>query len=52
MRITIKRRNGRSVMRITAENKRDQKLLAEGIRRGLGIKVDSEKGETKGDENK
>ncbi len=43
MRITIKRRGGRAVMRITAETKRDQRLLAEGIRRGLGIKAEPKK---------
>lgn len=45
MRITIKRKGNRAVMRITAETKRDQKILAEGIRQGLGIKAQAKEGE-------
>jgi len=48
MRITIKRKGGAAVMRITAETKREQELLAGAIRKGLGIKT----GEKKGDEGK
>ena len=40
MKITIKRKGKGAVMRITAETKRDQRILAEGIRRGLGIRTD------------
>lgn len=44
MKITIKRKGKGAVMRITAENKRDQRLLAGAIRKGLGIKADEKEG--------
>ncbi len=44
MRITVKRKGNRVHMRIVAETKRDQKVLAEGIRKGLGIKQDAKEG--------
>lgn len=44
MKITIKRKGNRVVTTITAETKRDQKILAEGIRQGLGIKAEEKEG--------
>ena len=44
MKITIKRKGGRVYAKITAETKRDQKILAEGIRKGLGIMEEGKKG--------
>lgn len=44
MRITITRKGKGAVVKITAETKRDQRLLAEGIKQGLGIKADKEAG--------
>lgn len=45
MRITIRRKGKRAVLRITAENKGDQKLLAEAIRNGLGITAENKEGD-------
>jgi len=44
MKITIKRKGGRVCTKITAETKRDQKILAKGIRKGLGIVAKDQKG--------
>ena len=45
MRITIRRKGNRVVTKITAEGKREQKLLAEAIRKGLGIKDVNKEGD-------
>ena len=47
MKITIRRKGGRVYTKITAETKRDQKILAEGIRQGLGITKEKEGGDCK-----
>lgn len=47
MKITIKRKGGRVYTKITAETKRDQRILAEGIRKGLGITKEMEGGKAK-----
>lgn len=45
MRITIRRKGKRAVMKITAESKLEQELLAGAIRKGLGIKADNKEGD-------
>lgn len=38
MKIMIRRNSKRAVLKITAETKQDQRILAEAIKKGLGIK--------------